>query len=81
MPKNRLQETIFTIMMVIVMVYGMVFYNITIAKGAFSADTLANWGRAILINLPMAFGWQLLVAGPIVRKIFGTIMAKRAVRA
>lgn len=42
---------------------------------------LANWGRAILINLPMAFGWQLLVAGPIVRKIFGTIMAKRAARA
>ncbi|MBE5968738.1 MAG: DUF2798 domain-containing protein [Lachnospiraceae bacterium] len=158
MPKNRLQETIFTIMMVIVMVYGMVFYNITIAKGAFStgtflevfaelplmcliafvidtliagpvaqklsktivasrtskpifmvlaisifsimlmcpmmsfsatlihhgglnADTLANWGRAILINLPMAFGWQLLVAGPIVRKIFGTIVAKHTVNA
>ena len=158
MPKNRLQETIFTIMMVIVMVFGMVFYNITLQKGAFdahtfvetlaelpltcliafvldtfiagsiagklsrmvvkperskpifvilsisifsiicmcpmmslsatlihhggfNADTLANWGRAILINLPMAAFWQLLVAGPLVRKIFGTIMAKCAANA
>ena len=28
MPKNRLQETVFTIMMVLVMVYAMICYNI-----------------------------------------------------
>ena len=33
MPKNRLQETIFTIMMVLVMVYTMICYNIAIETG------------------------------------------------
>ena len=33
MPKNRIQETIFTVMMVIVMVYGLVCYNIALETG------------------------------------------------
>lgn len=33
MPKNRFQETIFTIMMVLVMVYAMICYNIAIETG------------------------------------------------
>ena len=33
MPKNRKEETIYTIMMVIVMVYAMVCYNIALDVG------------------------------------------------
>ena len=33
MPKNRLQETVFTIMMVLVMVYAMICYNIANETG------------------------------------------------
>ena len=33
MPKNRLQETVFTIMMVLVMVYAMICYNIALETG------------------------------------------------
>ena len=33
MPKNRLQETVFTIMMVFVMVYAMICYNIALETG------------------------------------------------
>ena len=33
MPKNRLQETVFTIMMVLVMVYAMICYNIAPETG------------------------------------------------
>ena len=32
MPKNKLQEVIFTILMVLVMVYAMVCYNIALSK-------------------------------------------------
>lgn len=147
MPKNRIQETIFTIMMVFVMVYGMICYNISIANGAvesfvFSAafqelpimmlvgflldiliagplakrqafkivtpgkskpiavtlaisvfsilfmcplmsffaiilfkgsingDLFFSWIQAVVINIPMAFFWQIFVAGPLVRTVF-----------
>ena len=33
MPKNRLQEIVFTIMMVLVMVYAMICYNIALETG------------------------------------------------
>ena len=36
MPKNRVQTAIFTIMMVLVMVYGMICYNITLEVGGLS---------------------------------------------
>ena len=153
MPKNRIQETIFTIMMVLVMVYAMICYNITVSKGAFDSQTFIEafgelalmsviafvldtfiagpiakkmafkvtmpgkskpiavilaisvysviimcplmslvatvlfsygtaeiipvWGQAILINLPMAFFWQLCVAGPLVRGVFGLMFKNR----
>ncbi len=32
-------------------------------------DLLLKWLRTFGLNLPMAFAWQLLVAGPIVRKV------------
>ena len=154
MPKNRIQETIFTIMMVLVMVYAMICFNITVSKGAFDGQTfieafgelalmsviafvldtfiagpiakklafkvttpgkskaiavilaisvfsviimcplmslvatilfsggisagfISAWAQAILINLPMAFFWQLCVAGPLVRGVFGLMFKNR----
>ena len=38
MPKNKLQEVIFTILMVLVMVYAMVCYNIALSNGS-----MQNW--------------------------------------
>ena len=154
MPKSRLQETIFTIMMVLVMVYAMICYNIALASGgmknfvfaaalgelpimaviAFVLDTfiagplakrqamklftagedkpifiilaisifsvlfmcplmsfvatllfnggltgntVSTWLQAVAMNFPMAFFWQLFVAGPVVRKVFGMIFSER----
>lgn len=37
MPKTKFQDFIFTIIMVVVMVYAMVCYNIAFDKGAMSA--------------------------------------------
>ena len=36
MPKNKFQEVIFTIMMVFVMVYAMICYNISLNMGGMS---------------------------------------------
>ena len=150
MPKNRFQETIFTIMMVIVMVYGLVCYNIALEtggmanfifvaalselpimgvaafildtfivgpiakkkamklvnperdnpfmivfaisvfsvlfmcpmmsfiatilfKGGFNSEIIATWLETTVKNFPMAFFYQLMIAGPLVRWIFGMI--------
>ena len=154
MPKNRFQETIFTIMMVIVMVYGLVCYNISLDKGgmsnfiflaalselpimgvagfvldtfiagpiakkkaaklvnpkrdnpfmmvlaisvfsvlfmcpmmsfvatilfkgAWGPEVIAVWLETTVKNFPMAFFWQLMIAGPLVRGIFGKIFAEK----
>lgn len=154
MPKTKLQEVIFTIMMVIVMVYAMVCYNISFAvggmqnkvfvmalselpimgvigfvldmliagplakkcafkivnpakdrpiviilaisvfsilfmcpmmsfaatilfNGGFNSEIVATWIGLTIKNFPMAFFWQLFVAGPLVRFIFGKIFRER----
>ena len=157
MPKTKGQELIFTIMMVFVMVYGMIVYNISLETGglenghfltafhelwfmgpiAFGLDfflygRLSKWiafrtidvkssqpfflvltisavtvclmcptmslAATILIqqpewnqlavtwiettvkNFPMALCWQLFLAGPLVRKIFRLLFAKKMAR-
>ena len=147
MPKNRLEETVFTIMMVFVMVYAMICYNIAMSvggvenyifkaalgelplmmvvafvldtfiagplakrqafkivspqeskpiwmvlaisvfsvlfmcpmmslaatllfKGGLNANTFSAWVQTTIVNFPMAFFWQLMIAGPLVRGIF-----------
>jgi hypothetical protein len=147
MPKTKFQDVIFTIMMVVVMVYAMVVYNIsldqggttnkvflyalselpmmcgigfvlemllvgpiakklafrllnpredklifvilaisaiTVAfmcpmmslvavvlfKGGFDSQMIATWVQVTVLNFPMAFFWQIFVAGPLVRAMF-----------
>lgn len=154
MPQNRKQETIFTIMMVLVMVYAMICYNIVLGsggmknfvfvaalselpimavvafvldtfiagplakkftfsiftpgqdkpifiilsisvfsilfmcplmsfvatilfKGGFNTNTVATWIQTTVLNFPMAFFWQLFVAGPVVRFIFGKMCPQK----
>lgn len=158
MPKTKLQEVIFTVFMVIVMVYAMVCYNIAFAmggmqnkvfvaalsempimcaigfvldmliagplakkcafkvvnpqkdrpifiilaisvfsilficpmmsfaatilfNGGFNSEIVATWAGLTVKNFPMAFFWQLFVAGPIVRFIFGKIFREKSKKA
>ncbi len=46
------------------------------AEGAF----LTVWFKTFLINLPFAFAWQMLFAGPFVRFLFRTIVLKETFR-
>ena len=54
MPKNKFQEVIFTIMMVFVMVYAMICYNISLNMGGMSNEVfrqhsmnLSSWDRLL----------------------------------
>lgn len=158
MPKTKLQEVIFTVFMVIVMVYAMVCYNIAFAmggmqnkvfvaalsempimcaigfvldmliagplakkcafkvinpqkdrpifiilaisvfsilfmcpmmsfaatilfNGGFNSEIVATWVGLTVKNFPMAFFWQIFVAGPLVRFIFGKIFREKSKKA
>ena len=78
MPKNRKEETIYTIMMVIVMVYAMVCYNIAMDVGGMKNFVFL----AALSELPImciaAFLLDTFIAGPIAKKSsFQTGKSKR----
>lgn len=52
MPKTKLQDVVFTIMMVIVMVYAMVVYNISIDKGGVTNEVFVlAFGELILMGI------------------------------
>ncbi|NCB93446.1 MAG: DUF2798 domain-containing protein [Clostridia bacterium] len=63
MPKNRVQETIFTIMMVFVMVYAMIIYNITIERGSLTNDTFLIAFHELIFMEPIAFILDTFIVG------------------
>ena len=157
MPKTKIQEIVFTVMMVIVMVYGMVVYNISLDmggltnqvfvialgelwvmgivafllelifvgklaqkmafrmvnprsdrpiviilaisvmtvcfmcpimsfiatvlfKGGFDIQVVAKWVQTTVMNFPMALGWQIFFAGPVVRLVFGKLFPEKGIK-
>ncbi len=47
-------------------------------KGGFTAQTAAKWVQTVAVNFPMAFCWQIFVAGPLVRLIVRTVSGNQA---
>ena len=68
MPKNRVQTAIFTIMMVLVMVYGMICYNITLEVGGLSNFVFLEALPELAFMGPIAFLLDMLVVSPIVSR-------------
>lgn len=69
MPRTKFQEVIFTIMMVIVMVYAMVVYNISLDKGGLTNEVfLIAFGELVIMGI-VGFILEMLVAGPLVQKL------------
>ena len=69
MPKSLGQEILFTIMMVFVMVYAMVCYNIALAMGGLSNSVFLLAFHELPIMMPIAFLLDLIIVGPIAKKI------------
>ena len=69
MPKNKFQDAVFTVIMVIVMVYAMVCYNIAMDIGGMKNFVFL----AALSELPImciaAFLLDTFIAGPIAKKV------------
>jgi hypothetical protein len=65
MPKNKFQEVIFTIIMVIPMVYGMICYNIAVNMGGFHSFIFLEALNELWIMAPIAFVIEILLVGRI----------------
>ena len=63
MPKTKLQNVIFTLIMAFVMVYAMVCYNISIDKGAMSNQIFLLAFYEMPIMWPAAFILEFFVVG------------------
>ncbi|MBQ9207653.1 MAG: DUF2798 domain-containing protein [Treponema sp.] len=68
MPKSLFQEIIFTILMVFVMVYALICYNMSLAIGDLSNAVFLGAFKELLIMAPIAFVLDMLVAGPLAKK-------------
>ena len=55
MPKNKFQEVIFTIIMVFVMVYAMICYNIVLNTGIMTNETFLLAFHELVFMGPIAF--------------------------
>ena len=69
MPKSLGQEIFFTILMVFVMVYAMVCYNIALAMGGLSNSVFLLAFHELPIMMPIAFVIDFFIVGPIAKKI------------
>ena len=69
MPKNFLQEIVFTVLMVFVMVYAMICYNISLSIGGLSNKVFLMAFHELIIMGPIAIILDMLIAGPLAKKI------------
>jgi hypothetical protein len=69
MPKNKFQDVIYTIIMAIVMVYGMIVYNVALNTGGVSGETFLAATHELIIMAPIAFILEFFVVGKIAKKL------------
>lgn len=69
MPKTKFQNIVFTIMMVFVMVYVMICYNISLDKGGMSNEIFILAFYEMIIMVPVAFILELLVVESLSKKL------------
>ena len=69
MPKSLGQEILFTIMMVFVMVYAMICYNIALAMGGLSNSVFLLAFHELPIMAPIAFVIDFFIVGLLAKKI------------
>lgn len=69
MPKTKLQEVVFTILMVFVMVYAMICYNISLNMGGMSNIVFLNAFHELVIMGPIAFILDFFLYGSLSKKL------------
>ena len=61
MPKNKVQDAVFTAIMAIIMVYGMIVYNVALNTGGVSGETFLLALHELPIMAPIAFILEFFV--------------------
>lgn len=68
MPKTKFQDVIFTIIMVFVMVYAMICYNIALSTGGMSYSVFLSAFHELVIMAPVAFILDFFLVGRIAKR-------------
>ena len=58
MPKTKFQNVVFTAIMALCMVYGMIVYNVALNTGGVHAETFVLALHELYIMAPVAFVWR-----------------------
>lgn len=69
MPKSLLQEIVFTVLMVFVMVYAMICYNIALNIGGMTNEVFLMAFEELIIMAPIAFVLDLCLVGFLAKRI------------
>lgn len=69
MPKNKFQDAVFTVIMVIVMVYAMVCYNISTNMGGLSNEVFLMALKELPLMGVIAFILEFFLIGKLAQKI------------
>jgi hypothetical protein len=74
MPKNKLQDVVFTAIMAVIMVYGMIVYNVALNTGSVRGFTFLAALQELYIMAPIAFILEFFIVGKIARMLAFTVM-------
>ncbi len=68
MPRTKFEDVIFTIIMVFVMVYAMICYNIALSTGGMSYSVFLSAFHELVIMAPVAFILDFFFVGKMAKK-------------
>ncbi len=74
MPKTKFEDVIYTAIMALVMVYGMVVYNVALNTGGVNGITFIAAAQELPITATIAFILEFFIVGKIARKLAFTVM-------
>lgn len=74
MPKTKFQNVIFTIIMAVIMVYGMIVYNVALNTGGVTNATFVMALHELPIMAPIAFVLEFFVVGKLAAKLAFTVV-------
>ena len=74
MPKNKLEDVVFTAIMATVMVYGMIVYNVALNTGKVDGTTFLAATHELIFMAPIAFILEFFIVGKIAAKLAFTVM-------
>lgn len=74
MPKTKFQNIVFTIIMAVIMVYGMIVYNVALNTGGVTNQTFILALHELYIMAPIAFVLEFFIVEKLATKLVFTFM-------